>query len=136
MTDRFKLEEKIQQCWNVIDDLKIVSENISEGQEFRNLDPVHSDKIQNLLLGMESLYSLKFHKLWDTFEDCIENNWFNSTPQSTKMPRITRLEVIDQSGRSYTNNKSQGVDLSVQDQGRTLKLFTQGDQDRGNTDTR
>jgi hypothetical protein len=36
--------------------------------------------------------------------------------------KITRFEVIDDSGRVYVNNKCQ-IELSYQDDGRTLKVF-------------
>jgi hypothetical protein len=36
--------------------------------------------------------------------------------------KVTRFEVIDESGRSYTRHNS-NVELSYQDDGRTLKVF-------------
>ena len=37
---------------------------------------------------------------------------------------ITRIEVIDEKGRSYVNwNESNKVELLVQDNGKTLKVF-------------
>jgi hypothetical protein len=39
-----------------------------------------------------------------------------------KLPRVTRLEVIDQSGRVYVIKDSE-VELSYQDNARTLKIF-------------
>lgn len=36
---------------------------------------------------------------------------------------VTRIEVIDADGRSYTNHKVQNLVLSLQDDGRTLKVF-------------
>lgn len=37
---------------------------------------------------------------------------------------VTRVEVIDHNGRSYVNwNKDNKVLLSLQDEGRTLKIF-------------
>lgn len=38
--------------------------------------------------------------------------------------KVTRVEVVDQNGRSYVNwNKDNKVLLSLQDEGRTLKVF-------------
>lgn len=38
--------------------------------------------------------------------------------------KVTRVEVIDENGRSYTNwNEQNKVELSLQDDGRTLKVF-------------
>lgn len=38
--------------------------------------------------------------------------------------KITRVEVIDENGRSYVNwDKSNKVEIQIQDNGRTLKVF-------------
>ena len=38
--------------------------------------------------------------------------------------KLTRVEVIDQDGRSYVNwDENNKVELSFQDDGRTLKVF-------------
>ena len=39
-----------------------------------------------------------------------------------KLPRVTRVEVIDENGRSYVNYGVE-VELSYQDNAQTLKLF-------------
>lgn len=39
-----------------------------------------------------------------------------------KLPSITRVEVIDDNGRSYVNHNVE-VELSYQDSAQTLKLF-------------
>jgi hypothetical protein len=36
---------------------------------------------------------------------------------------VTRVEVIDNSGRAYVNHEVGHVEISYQDGGRTLKLF-------------
>ena len=42
----------------------------------------------------------------------------------TSTDKVTRVEVIDHNGRSYTNFDSNNrVELSYQDDGRTLKVF-------------
>jgi len=42
----------------------------------------------------------------------------------TDLPNITRVEVIDEKGRSYVNwNSKNKVIESIQDNGRTLKIF-------------
>ncbi len=37
--------------------------------------------------------------------------------------KVTRVEVIDRDGRSYSNRSTHSIELSFQDDGRTLKLF-------------
>jgi hypothetical protein len=44
----------------------------------------------------------------------------------TQLPfsKVTRVEVIDENGRSYVNwNKHNKVHVELQDNGRTLKVF-------------
>lgn len=42
------------------------------------------------------------------------------------VPEITRIEVIDETGRAYVRYLSQPVlQISVQDDGRTMKVFIQ-----------
>jgi hypothetical protein len=63
-TDRFTLEEKIMNCWRVIDDL------ITLGNVY---DREHTeDEILNILIGITDLYDQRFNELFDTFEKCIE----------------------------------------------------------------
>lgn len=40
--------------------------------------------------------------------------------------KITRLEVIDNNGRAYVNMAIDKLEFSYQDEGRTLKIFTNG----------
>lgn len=58
---RFDVEQKILDCWHVVDDLKIVFENVVE----KDSNP---DQVSNILLGMYELYQIKFEKLFETFE--------------------------------------------------------------------
>ena len=39
------------------------------------------------------------------------------------LPKCTRVEVIDKSGRAYTNYDCKSVETQVQDEDRTLKVF-------------
>ena len=36
---------------------------------------------------------------------------------------VTRLEVIDKNWRSYVNRDTNSIEIALQDNGRTLKLF-------------
>ena len=62
--DRFTLEGKIMNCWQVVDDLKLVYRN---EQLYKD-----EDEMQNALLGMFTLYQLKFEELFATYEKLIE----------------------------------------------------------------
>jgi hypothetical protein len=61
----FELEQQIMGCWQIVDDLRVVSEAVLE----RDLN---ADQVVNLLVGLEQLYQLKFDKCFRTFEQVLE----------------------------------------------------------------
>ena len=62
MTDRFDLEQDIMNCWNIVEDMKTI---------YDMLDYTDQDKVMNSLLGLQTLYQMKFEKLWATFEQVV-----------------------------------------------------------------
>jgi hypothetical protein len=60
--DRFDLEQEILDCWGITDDLDVI---ISSEQ--LELD----DEILNILIGLKSLYQLKFQRTFETFEQLV-----------------------------------------------------------------
>jgi len=67
---RFDLEQEIMSCWNITTDLDVIyhAEHLYDDE----------NAMQNALLGLMSLYELKFHKLWNTFESCVRSAEFNA----------------------------------------------------------
>jgi hypothetical protein len=49
----------------------------------------------------------------------LSNDWF----LQQAFPKVTRVEVIDSSGRSYVKYDVSDVSISLQDDDRTLKVF-------------
>lgn len=49
----------------------------------------------------------------------------------TDLTNVTRVEVIDGYGRSYTSYNADQVQIMVQDNGQTLKIFHTGDTSHG-----
>lgn len=47
---------------------------------------------------------------------------WNECQEDNKTSKITRVEVIDENGRAYTKHNCK-IELSYQDDGRTLKVF-------------
>lgn len=68
--DRFDLEQCIMNCWQVTDDIDILTEHVLE----RDLDV---DTISNALIGMKTIYQMKFEKCFEVFEQCIRNDAFS-----------------------------------------------------------
>ncbi len=50
-----------------------------------------------------------------------------------KLSDVTRVEVIDENGRSYTNKDPRNkVELNFQDEGKTLKVYIEKNKDESN----
>lgn len=62
MKDRFNLEEDIMSCWGVTNDLDLLHEALLDLPE-----PLTEDEMSNYIMGLRSMYDLKFQRLWDTF---------------------------------------------------------------------
>jgi hypothetical protein len=71
MTDRFDLEQQILNCWNIVEDIKLLDKNVLEGKIEGG--EMTKDEISNYLLGLESIYDLKFTQLFDTFSTLVNN---------------------------------------------------------------
>jgi hypothetical protein len=65
MKTRFDLEQDIMNCWQVVDDIKAVY----------HCERLYDDEneMQNALLGLFTLYQIKFDKLFGTFEEMVED---------------------------------------------------------------
>ena len=67
MTDRFDLEQGIMKCWNVTEDIDLIYRNVLDGPEMT------TDEISNALLGIKTLYEMKFNELFNTFEQLVHD---------------------------------------------------------------
>lgn len=61
----FDLEQEIMNVWHVIDDIKLLNENVMEKD-------MSTDDIANALLGLENIYNMRFEKVLNTFEDVFK----------------------------------------------------------------
>ena len=64
--DKFDLEQLILKNWEVVTEIKHLRELISDGKPTQ-------DQIENYLLGLETIYEVKFNKLWDCFEELCQH---------------------------------------------------------------
>lgn len=64
----FDLEQKIMDCWKVVDDVNELYQYLGDDPYFAGMKPEAEDKQANLLLGIHSMYELKFQNLWKLFE--------------------------------------------------------------------
>ena len=66
-SNRFDLEQEILACWHVTNDVNLLYAHVMEKD-------MTKDEIANVLLGIKSIYDMKFEKMWDTFENCVHNS--------------------------------------------------------------
>ena len=71
--DRFNLETEIFAVWNVVDDIDLLYKYVGDSPVFKDMNPEHCDEIMNFLLGVKTVYSVKFQNLNSTMEDLIQN---------------------------------------------------------------
>lgn len=59
----FDLEQQIQECWKVTDDIDMVTKYLVD-----DLDGYTDDDVMNKYFAIKELYELKFNQMWTTFE--------------------------------------------------------------------
>ena len=62
--NRFDLEQSIMKCWNVTEDIDLAYRSIMDKD-------MSTDDVANLLLGIKTIYSLRFDELFCQFEKMI-----------------------------------------------------------------
>ena len=63
-------------CWSVVDDIKELSRCMLDRRK------MSEDEISNYLLGIETIYQVKFERLFETFEMLIRQNAFHDRKPS------------------------------------------------------
>ena len=68
MDNIFDLEQKIMDCWGIVDDIETLYAQLLDGET----KPT-TDEIANVLLGIKQLYQYKFSQTFDKFEDICKD---------------------------------------------------------------
>ena len=63
----FDLEQQIQECWKVTDDIDMVTKYLVDDS-----DGYTDDDVMNKYFAIKDLYEVKFEKLWKTFQTVCE----------------------------------------------------------------
>ena len=66
--DRFEFEQLLLNCWGIISDINLLNEMIQD-----NPSKMSNDDIANYLLGLGTIYDVKFQKLFDMFENSLSS---------------------------------------------------------------
>lgn len=75
---RFDLEQDIMNCWSVVEDIKELNRCMLDRRKMTD------DEVSNYLLGLETIYQVKFERLFETFEMLISKNTFNDRVEEVK----------------------------------------------------
>ena len=68
MRNRYDVEQSLMSCWAVIDDIKLLSEAVLDGK-------MNTDEVANYLIGLHSVYGLKFQSCFDQFSELQKQQW-------------------------------------------------------------
>jgi hypothetical protein len=70
MPNRFDLEEKILVCWGIMEDIELI---------YRMTDRENPDHVCNTLLGLHTIYDMKFEDLFECFSQIVHEGTFNAS---------------------------------------------------------
>jgi hypothetical protein len=68
--NRFEFEQQLLDCWNITSDIKL----LNEMHQDKPGQMSHAD-VANYLLGLETIYNVKFDKLFKMFEAGCQNQF-------------------------------------------------------------
>lgn len=87
VSNRFDVEQGILSCWHVTGDIDLLYKQVMNGKPT-------TDEIANALLGIKSLYDMRFNALFDDFENSIGNDWMKE--QNLKRQLDAKQAQIDE----------------------------------------
>ena len=64
--DRFDLEQHIQQCWSVIDDIDVLLTQIANGEGFTQ------SQTEEYLKSLRVIYQVKFEQMFSVLENLLK----------------------------------------------------------------
>lgn len=65
MSTMTQMEQKIMDCWAVVEDMKVLYEALLDKD-------LSQERAANVLLGLQELYDLKFQNLFDNYTQLIK----------------------------------------------------------------
>lgn len=94
-TLQFDLEQQIMHCWNVCEDIQLVYTWVCDDAECNGIPPQIADKIANALLGMETIYNMKFNRLFNTFEAYLRERHIEKIAGNSSENQSTEEEYFN-----------------------------------------
>jgi len=72
MKNHMDLEQEIMSCWNVVDDLELLYDNIvNDASNKFDMPADTEDRLGNIVLGLKELYQMRFERTFSTFEQVV-----------------------------------------------------------------
>lgn len=90
----FDLEQQIMHCWNVVDDVKLITEWFADDPEWKDMDGTVQDAIMNKYFGIAELYQIKFQKLFSIFED-VSSEYHSARRGTDSKPYYPTLDELE-----------------------------------------
>jgi hypothetical protein len=71
MTNKMQdLEQHIMECWQLVDDVKLLYEQVMDKDLHED-----QDKLSNALLGLYTIYGMKFERAFNTYEEALKQHY-------------------------------------------------------------
>ena len=71
ITDKMQdLEQHIMECWQLVDDVKLLYEQVMDKDLHKD-----QDRLANALLGLYTIYGMKFERAFNTYEEALEHHY-------------------------------------------------------------
>jgi hypothetical protein len=91
-TDKMQdLEQHIMECWQLVDDVKLLYEQVMDKDLHED-----QDRLANALLGLYTIYGMKFSLAFDTYEEALEHHYNLTDEASTNTLSINADQSDDQ----------------------------------------
>ena len=84
INEMHELEQRIMECWELVDDVNLLYEQVMENDLHKD-----QDKLANALLGLCTIYGMKFERAFNTYEEALKK--INRIPPDD----FIRLEKTD-----------------------------------------
>ena len=66
----YDLEQQIMECWQLVDDVNMLYEEVMEKDLHED-----QDKLANALLGLHTIYGMKFEQAYDAYEEVLKQHY-------------------------------------------------------------
>ena len=74
----YELEQHIMECWQLVDDVNLLCKEVMDNDLHND-----QDKLANALLGLHTIYQIKFEHTFKTYEETLKQ-YFNETKNDSQ----------------------------------------------------